>query len=204
MSLYARFLLPRLIDLGMRTREVAAYRLSLVPRARGAVVEIGIGSGLNLPYYGRNVERVYAVDPSEELLHIARKKARDIDVPVKFIPCPAETLPLQSGCADTVVTTFTLCSVTDALQTLREAKRVLKPQGVLIFAEHGLAPDASVQRWQHRLNPLWRRIAGGCNLDRPIDAFISAAGFQITALDKRYMTAAKPMTYVYAGEAARD
>lgn len=202
MSFYRSYILPRLLDLAMRNREVARYRSQVIPQARGTVVEIGIGSGLNLPFYGGDVERLYGIDPSEELLHMADKKARAAAFPVELLPHSGEALPLEDRFADTVVTTFTLCTIPDPLAALQEMRRVLKPEGVLLFAEHGLAPDASVERWQHRLNPLWSKITGGCNLDRQMDALIGSAGFSVTELETEYAKGPRPMSYVYAGRAA--
>ncbi len=202
MSFYDRHILPRLLDLAMRNREVTRYRSQVVPQARGTVVEIGIGSGLNLPFYGDNVERLYGIDPSEELLRMARKKADSTRFPVEFSTHSAEALPLGNHCADTVITTFTLCTIPDPVKALQEMKRVLKPGGSLLFAEHGLAPDASVKRWQRRLNPIWNRIAGGCNLDRKIDELIDAAGFRVVELTNEYAKGPRPMSYIYAGRAA--
>lgn len=133
--------------------------MQVVPQARGTVVEIGIGSGLNLPLYRDDVERLYGIDPSEELLRMAGKKARSAAFPVELLARTAEALPLEDRCADTVVTTFTLCTIVDPVKALQEMRRVLRPGGALLFPEHGLAPDASVERWQHRLNPVWNRIA---------------------------------------------
>ena len=204
MSLYERHILPRLLDLAMRNGEIARYRERLVPRARGSVLEIGIGSGLNLPFYGAHVERLYGVDPSPELLGMARRRAARSSFPVELIRRGAETLTLASAFADFAVTTFSLCTIPDPLAALCEGRRVLRPGGTLIFAEHGLAPDASVERWQHRLNPCWRRLAGGCNLDRRIDALLTAAGFEITEITREYARGPKPLAYVYAGMARRE
>ena len=202
MSFYASHILPRLLDLAMRNREVARYRLQVVPQARGTVVEIGIGSGLNLPFYGDDIERLYGIDPSEELLRMAGNKARSAPFPVELLAHAAEALPLEDRSADTVITTFTLCTITDPVKALQEMRRVLRPSGALLFAEHGLAPDASVERWQHRLNPVWNRISGGCNLDRKIDALIDAAGFSGIELKKEYAKGPRPMSYIYAGRAS--
>lgn len=201
MSLYSRYVLPRLIDLGMRNAEVTPFREQLVPGACGVVLEIGVGSGLNLRFYMSEVERVLAIDPSAELLGMARKRSGGAGTPIHLVEASAETLPLKSASIDTAVMTFTLCSVPDPGQALAEIRRVLKPSGELRFAEHGLAPDASVQRWQHRLNPLWRRAAGGCNLDRKMDALIASSGFRIVELNARYAKGPRPMTYVYWGRA---
>jgi ubiquinone/menaquinone biosynthesis C-methylase UbiE len=203
MSFYDRYVLPRLLDLAMRNSEVARYRARLVPRARGAVVEIGIGSGLNLPFYGGHVERLGGVDPSHELLAMTRKKTAGSSFPVELIARGAESLPLDAGSADCAVTTYRLCTIPQPLAALREVHRVLRPGGSIIFAEHGLAPDASVERWQHRLNPWWRRLAGGCNLDRRIDALLTAAGFEITEITREYARGPKPLAYVYSGIARR-
>lgn len=201
MNLYERCLLPRLLDLVMRNKEATRFRARLVPQARGTALEIGIGSGLNLPFYGGQVERLIVVDPSEALLRIAKKRARRMAIPIEFIRHTGEALPLADASVDTVVFTFTLCTIPDPLKALREARRVLKLGGDLLFAEHGLAPDPAVRRWQRRLNPLWRRVAGGCNLDRRIDDLIATAGFRLAGLDTEYAKGPRPMSYVYSGRA---
>jgi len=201
MSFYDRWILPRLVDIAMRNKEATRYRSQIVPHARGTVLEIGVGSGLNLPFYGTGVEQLYGLDPSQELLVMARKKSRALAFPVDFLAHPGEEIPLDDGCVDTVVTTWTLCSIPDPLQALKEMKRVLKPGGVLLFAEHGLAPEAQVQRWQQRLNPLWRRLAGGCNLNRKMDQLIRAAGFRIAELETAYAQGPRPLSYIYCGRA---
>jgi len=201
MNLYEKWILPRLVDVAMRNKEATRYRSQIVPQARGTVLEIGVGSGLNLPFYSAGVERLYGLDPSEELLTMARKKARGITLPIEFLAHTGEEIPLDDASVDTVVTTWTLCTIPDPLQALREMRRVLKPGGVMLFAEHGLAPETQVQGWQQRLNPLWRRIAGGCNLNRKIDQLIQTAGFQIASLDTEYAKGPRPMSYIYAGRA---
>jgi ubiquinone/menaquinone biosynthesis C-methylase UbiE len=203
MNLYKHWLLPRLIDLAMRNPQATRLRQATVPAARGSVLELGAGSGLNLPYYGAEVTELYALDPCEELLAMARGKRAAAGFPVKFLPCPAEAIALDSGSIDTVVSTWTLCSVADASRALGEARRVLRPGGTLIFVEHGLAPDAGVSRWQRRLNPLWRRIAGGCNLDRSVDRLVRAAGFEVIDLHAEYLQGPRPFTYTYTGRARR-
>ncbi len=201
MNFYDKWILPRLMDFVMRNKEATRYRLQIVPEARGTVLEVGIGSGLNLPFYGAGVEQLYGLDPSEELLSMARKKARASTFPVSFLAYSGEEIPLDNGSVDTVVTTWTLCTIPDPVKALLEMKRVLKPGGMLLFAEHGLAPEASVQGWQQRLNPLWSRIAGGCNLNRKMDALIEAAGFRIGTLETEYAKGPRPMSYIYAGRA---
>ena len=201
MNLYERYVLPRLIDLAMRNRDVTRYRERVVPLARGRVVELGFGSGLNLPFYSSEVSEVHAVDPSAELARIAAHRVRAARTPVHVHVQSGETLPFESGFADTVVTTFTLCSIPDALSALRDARRVLKAGGRLLFAEHGLSPESSVQRWQQRVNPLWNRLAGGCNLNRKIDALVEAAGFEVVEFRNEYAHGPKPLTYIYTGSA---
>ena len=204
MGLYDKWILPRLTDLAMRNREATRYRSQIVPQACGVVLEIGVGSGLNLPFYGAGVTRLLALDPSEELLRMARKKADAAAFPVEFLAHTSEEIPLDGGCLDTVVTTWTLCTIPDPIKALREMRRVLKPAGTLLFAEHGLAPDANVRTWQERLNPLWQRFTGGCNLNRKMDELIRASGFRIVQLDRAYAKGLRPMSYVYSGRAQLD
>jgi len=199
MGFYDRLVLPRLIDFAMKDKRAAERRAVLVPQAAGAVLELGIGSGLNLSYYGPAVERVYGVDPSPELLARARARAQRLSLPVDLACRSAEALPWPDESVDTVVTTWTLCSIPDAHQALREAKRMLRPEGRLLFVEHGLSPDPRVEAWQRRINPLWRRFAGGCNLDRRIDELIRSAGFEIAQLETGYLSGPRPFTYTYQG-----
>ena len=201
MAFYDKWVLPRLIDLAMRNKEATRYRSRIVPQANGVVLEVGVGSGLNLPFYGTGVARLYGLDPSEELLKMARKKARGVTLPVEFLAHSGEEIPLDDGSVDTVVTTWTLCTIPDPVRALKEMRRVLKRGGTLLFAEHGLAPEARVQGWQQRLNPLWGRITGGCNLNRKMDALIEAGGFRIGTLETEYAKGLRPMSYIYAGRA---
>jgi ubiquinone/menaquinone biosynthesis C-methylase UbiE len=180
MGFYAHYLLPRITDLAMRNRESARLRADWIARARGEVLEVGMGSGLNLSFYSSEVQRVYGVDPSVELQRMARQRAAGGSVPVEFLLQSAEEpVPLDPATIDTVVITWTLCSVPNAPRALERIKRVLKVGGSLIFLEHGRAPDPGVVAWQDRLTPLWKRIGGGCHLNRKIDELITAAGFQI-------------------------
>jgi ubiquinone/menaquinone biosynthesis C-methylase UbiE len=200
MSFYARYVLPRLIDVAMRNKETARLRAEWIPHARGHVLEVGIGSGLNLPFYSPEVERVYGVDPSVELGRLARTRAADSATKVEFLPQSAEyPLPLANASMDTVVLTWTLCSIPNTSNALQEMKRVLKPRGRLIFVEHGRAPDAGVVLWQERLTPFWKRFTGGCHLNRKIDELITGAGFRITELTTCYLPGPRPMAYTYQG-----
>ena len=200
MSLYAKYVLPRIIDLAMSNPETRHLRAAWIPQARGEVLEVGIGSGLNLAFYSTEVKCVYGVDPSVELQRMARKRLGSIDV--EFLSQSAEKpLPLADASIDTVVLTWTLCSIADPQTALREMKRVLKASGKLIFVEHGHAPDPDVAVWQDRLTPLWKRIGGGCHLNRRIDEIMKEAGFQISELTTSYIPGPRPMTYTYQGVA---
>ena len=200
MSLYAKHVLPHLIDLAMRNPDVARLRAAWIPRARGDVLEVGIGSGLNLPYYSPEVRRVFGVDPSLELQRKARTRAASGRVPVEFLAQSAEqALSLPDASMDTVVLTWTLCSIPDVSPALAEMRRVLRPSGRLIFLEHGRAPDAPVTAWQDRLTPFWKPLAGGCHLNRQVDHLIAAAGFRITELQTCYLPGPRPMTFTYQG-----
>jgi ubiquinone/menaquinone biosynthesis C-methylase UbiE len=202
MGLYAKYLLPRIIDLAMRNEETARLRAAVVPLARGEVLEVGIGSGLNLPFYSSDVHRIYGVDPSVELQRIARGRVVAAPVEVEFLSQSAEEqLPLADASMDTVVSTWTLCSIANAPKALREMKRVLKASGRFIFLEHGRAVDAGVADWQERITPLWKNITGGCHLNRKIDDLITAAGFRISELKTFYVRGPRPMTYTYQGAA---
>jgi ubiquinone/menaquinone biosynthesis C-methylase UbiE len=171
-------------------------------RARGDVLEIGIGSGLNLAFYSSDVDQVCGVDPSAELQQMARKRAIEHCAKVDFLLQSAEEpLPLSAESIDTVVMTWTLCSIPNPLKAFHQIQRVLKPCGHLIFVEHGRSPDCGVAAWQDRLNPLWKRIGGGCNLNRKVDDLLGTAGFQIEDMRTSYLPGPRPMTYTYQGVA---
>jgi SAM-dependent methyltransferase len=179
MGLYENWVLPRLLDLAMRNQILDNYRQRTIEAARELVLEVGVGSGLNLPLYGAAVTRVVAVDPSPELLRLASKRTADMVVPVALIRAAAEHLPFPGAVFDTVMMTWTLCSIPNPIAALAEMRRVLKPGGRLLFVEHGLSPEIRTARWQHWLTPYWKRISGGCHLDRKTDDLIRAAGFQV-------------------------
>jgi ubiquinone/menaquinone biosynthesis C-methylase UbiE len=201
MSFHRNWVLPHLLNGVMQISALSAYRERRVPAARGRVIEIGIGSGLNLPWYRpREVSEVVGIDPSRELLEMARRRAARMALAVEFLEDSAESLPLPDGHFDTAVVTWTLCSIPDPVQALREIRRVLKPEGRLLFVEHGLAPEPWVAGFQRRATPFWRRCSGGCHLDRPIDRLIREAGFGIEDLSTGYANRMmKPMTFMYEG-----
>ena len=201
MGFYADHIVPVLINLSMRQKNLALYRGRVVPAAERRVLEIGIGSGLNLPFYSRNVQQVIGLDPSPKLLAMARRVKGSSSGPVEFIEGSAEDIPIENASVDTVVTTWTLCSIPDAPLALREMRRVLTPAGRLLFVEHGRAPDTSVAWWQDRLTPIWKRIGGGCHLNRAIAMLIEGAGFRFDRLETGYMRGPKPMTFMYEGSA---
>ena len=199
MGLFRKFIFPRLVDFVMDNKDMAARRSVLIPRATGSVLEVGIGSGLNLPFYSAAVTHLRGIDPSAELLAMVRKRVDAVTFPVELVCRSAEELPVDAGSIDTVVTTWSLCSIPNPLQALREMKRVLRPGGQLLFVEHGFSRDLNVQVWQRRINPIWRRISGGCNIDRRIDELVGSAGFDIVQLQNSYLPGPRVMTYTYEG-----
>lgn len=190
-SLYDRFILPKLLTCACASPPMMKQRAKVVPQAEGRVLELGIGMGLNLAFYDPDrVESVTGVDPAAELRAIAEAAPRDSRLSVKVEDGTAEALPFEAGSFDCVVCTFTLCSVQSPTAALAEARRVLKPGGRFLYCEHGLAPDPGVARWQRRIEPLWKRIAGGCHLTRPITTAVEAAGFRVTRRDSMYIPGA--------------
>jgi ubiquinone/menaquinone biosynthesis C-methylase UbiE len=201
MGFYERWIVPRLLELAMQNRLLDHYRHQTVASARGLVLEVGVGSGLNLPLYGPTVTRVVAIDPSPELLRLASRRTADVVIPVSLLRASAEHLPLADAVFDTIVMTWTLCSISNPMAALTEMRRVLRQGGRLIFVEHGLSPEIRTARWQHRLTPYWKQISGGCHLDRKTDDLIRAAGFQVDAVETGYMKGPKPWTFMYQGSA---
>lgn len=200
MGLYRKYVLPRLVDLSMKNKETARLRAEWLPHARGDVLEVGIGSGLNLPFYSPEVQRLYGVDPSVELQRMALKRATATRRRVEFLAQSSEdALPLAEGTIDTVVMTWTLCSIPDTSKALQQMKRVLRRSGRLVFIEHGRSPDRGTAAWQDRMTPIWKRIGGGCHLNRKIDELITTAGFEIVELRTFYQPGPRPMTYTYQG-----
>lgn len=199
MSFYQRRVLPYLLHFAMRQETFVPFRKRVIGAAEGRVLEIGAGSGLNLPLYGPAVRSVLALEPSAELLAMAHRRAAEASVPVEFLEASAEAVPIDNSSIDTVVTTWTLCTVPDGEGALSEMRRVLKPGGVLLFVEHGRAPEAGVARWQDRLDPLWSRVAGGCHLNRRIDALITGSGFRIESLAHARLPGPRTHTFLYEG-----
>jgi ubiquinone/menaquinone biosynthesis C-methylase UbiE len=200
MGVYERFLLPRLIDRAMRHRDLSPHRARLLQGARGRVLEVGIGSGLNLPLYGEAVAQVIGVDPSPELLRRTRALAARSPRPVSLLQARAEALPLARTSIDTVVMAWTLCSLSEPRAGLAEMRRVLRPDGALLFVKHGLAPEPRIAAWQHRLGPFWRRIS--CHLDNRVDALLREAGFEVARLQAGYLgKGPRALTYMYEGVA---
>lgn len=183
----------------MRNRLLRPYRERIVGLARGRVLEIGVGSGMNLPFYTDQASEVLGLEPHPKLLEMASRKSGP--VPAKLIEGSAESIPLDTRSVDTVVTTWTLCTIPDVATALAEMRRILKPTGQLLFVEHGLAPDENVRKWQHRITPIWKRIAGGCHLDRAIADLVRDSGFELRHMQTGYMEGPKPMTFMYEGMA---
>lgn len=202
MNPYERYVLPKLIDVACSTGNVMKARSKIVPQALGEVLEVGIGSGLNLQFYDpKKVSSIIGIDPAAQMQTLAHKRAIAISIPVEVIAVDVQGIHADTDRFDTIVMTFTLCSIEDPISALQEMARVLKPDGRLLFCEHGLAPDLSIERWQHRLTPFWKPMAGGCHLDRDIPALLRAGGFVIDELSEAYLPGPRPMSYVYSGVA---
>ncbi len=187
----------------MSREHAARLRAAHIPAARGVVLEAGIGSGLNIPFYSSAVTKLYGIDPSVELLAMAREKVLAAPFPIELITGSAEHVPLLGESIDTVVITWSLCSIGDAPAALGEMRRVLKPGGAFIFVEHGLSTDQHVRKWQNRLTPFWRPWTGGCHLNRKIDDMVRDAGFTITDLRREYIPGPRPLTFMYEGRAEK-
>jgi len=201
MGLYSAWFFPWRLDLVMQQKQLKPFRERISKAASGRVLEVGIGSGLNLPYYGAQTDQVYGLDPSSELLRFAEERASKASVAVELLGGSSESLPLEDRSIDTVAMTFTLCTIGSTEKALAEIRRVLKPGGKFLFAEHGRAPETNVARWQDRLTPLWRRVAGGCHLNRKPDDLIHSAGFRIDRVDTGYLRGPRVMCFLYEGVA---
>ena len=196
MGFYDKYILPRFLNCACGTKPINYQRDKIVPLAKGIVLDIGIGSGLNIPFYNKsNIDHFYGLDPSEELLKIAKSLAKKSELEIEFLQCGAEAIPLPDQSIDTVLITYTMCTIPDIKLSNSEIMRVLKPGGQLLFCEHGLAPDKNIAKWQRRINPIWRKIAGGCNLNRDIPKLITSSGFKISNMEEMYL----PSTPKFAG-----
>jgi len=188
MRFYDRVILPRILNCLCGSKTINAQRARVVPLATGRVLEVGFGTGLNLPFYDPNkIDRVIGLDPAEEMLALAHKRADAVPFPVEQLALEGESIPLEDNSVDTVVVTYSLCTIPDNAAALANMRRVLKPGGQLLFCEHGRAPDAGIQRLQRGINPVWKRMLGGCHLDREIPSILRGNGFRIEALDVDYL-----------------
>lgn len=205
MGFYQKHILPGIVNRVCMSSQILGQREKIVPRAWGRVLEIGIGSGLNLPFYDfQKISSLLGLEPSSKMIAMAEKQAQELKINVEFINTTACEIPLASNSMDTVVITYTLCTIPDVLHSLGEMKRVLKPGGKLHFSEHGQAPDLSVKYWQNTLTPLWKMIGGGCHLNRMIPELILQGGFRIQEMETLYLPGWKPLTFNFWGTAVKD
>lgn len=196
MGLYSKYILPKIINCACSSKPINYQRDKIVPYAQGVVLDIGIGSGLNIPFYNKsNINHLYGLDPSSELIEIAKRVAKIHELEIEFLKCGAESIPLADNSIDTIVITYTMCTIPDISLSNAEMFRVLKPNGKLLFCEHGIAPDESVAKWQKIINPAWNKIAGGCNLNRDIPRLIKSSGLKISEIEEMYL----PSTPKFAG-----
>lgn len=190
MGFYEKHVVPRMLDSGFMcgAKSISSQRKKVVPMAEGRVLEIGIGTGLNLEHYDPSrVERVIGLDPSEESWKIAGARAKGLGFNVEFIGLPGEEIPLEANSVDTVLVTYSLCTIPDTRTALEGMRRVLRPGGSLIFLEHGFAPDPDVQKWQDRIDPMWKRMVGGCHINRKIPRLLEEGGFKVNNLETMYL-----------------
>ena len=202
---YEKFFLPKLCDKCCSTKPINYQRNKVVPLAQGVVLEIGMGSGLNIPFYNKNnIEKIIGLDPSEELNFLAKKVAKKNNIEIDFIISGAEDIALPDNSIDTILITYTLCTIPDLDNSMAEMKRVLKSDGKFIFCEHGIAPDQNIVKWQTRINPIWKALMGGCNINRNIPKIISDGGFDITNINEMYLPSTpKIVGYNYWGIAEK-
>lgn len=204
MNFYETHILPHILNFAMKQDDMTRRRARLIPEAEGRVLEIGCGSGHNMAHYSARATELIAIEPSPKLREMTLRAAKNANRAIDLRDAGAEAIPLDDASIDTVVTTWTLCTIADAHTALAEMRRVLKPSGRLLFAEHGRAPDEAVRKWQNRLNPAWRVIGGGCNLNRAIEELIGSAGFEIEKLDMAYEEKAPKFAgFMYEGSARR-
>ena len=201
---YENYVLPKMLDCCCSTKPISYQRKKIVPEASGTILEIGIGSGLNIPYYQKSkINKVIGLEPSEQLCKMAKKTADDNNFSIDFLVNGAEEIELPSNSIDTILLTYTLCSIPEPYIALKEIMRVMKSDGRILFCEHGIAPDEVVQKWQNRINPLWGKLFGGCNINRDIPNILKKGGFTINSLEKMYLPSTpKIVGYNYWGEAS--
>ena len=205
MSLYEKYILPKLLDFCCGMEGFQNKRSQIVPLAHGRILEIGIGSGLNFDHYNFDkVEEIIGVDPAVSSVAMARSRSSQYNSKISFIESSAESIDLPSNTFDCVVIGYSLCTIPNPLKALAEARRLMKPEGSLFFMEHGLSPEQNIQKWQHRLTPGWKKIGGGCNLNRDIENLISSSGFQFKSLSKKYIKGPKIAAFQYCGEAVKS
>ena len=202
-SAYEKYLLPKLLDTCCSTKPVNYQRKKIVPYAAGTILEIGIGSGLNIPFYDKSkVEKIYGLDPSPELCEMAKQAADKNEINIDFLLNVAEEIKLKSNSIDTVLLTYTLCTIPNPLEALKEIKRVMKSDARILFCEHGIAPDKKVIKWQNRINPIWGKLFGGCNINRDIPNIFLESGFKVSNLEQMYLPSTpKIVGYNYWGNA---
>ena len=188
MSLYEKYVLPKFLNCACGSKPISYQRKKVVPMAEGKVLEIGIGSGLNLPFYDKSkLDELWGLDPSEGLSEMAKQVADEEAMEVNFISAGAEEIPLPDNHFDSVLVTYTMCTIPEVDRASKEIQRVLKSNGKMIFCEHGLAPDKNIKKWQNRINPFWKKLAGGCNINRNIPSVIQESGFDIIDLEEMYL-----------------
>lgn len=203
MGFYAKHILPACLDMACGTKPITKQRQKVVPHAEGLVLEIGIGSGQNLPFYNPNkVTKIIGVDPDEHIWKKSAERRQACPIPIERIGLSGEDIPLEANLADSVVVTYSLCTIPDPVKALGEMKRILKPGGRIYFTEHGKAPDVKVKRWQDRIDPVWKKIAGGCHSGRDIPAYFREAGLKIDDLQEMYIPGPKILGYNYWGTAS--
>ncbi len=203
MNFWDEYIAPPLVNLACSLKPIRYQRKKVVPKASGTVLEVGFGSGLNLPYYDTDkVDRLYALEPHLAMRKRAAERVAESSLKIEYLDLPGEEIPLEDHAVDTVLVTYTMCTIPDVMKALAGMRRVIKPGGQMIFCEHGLAPDANVRKWQERIEPFWKTIAGGCHLTRSIPDMINAAGFEITESDQMYLPSSpKPLAFNYWGTA---
>ena len=196
MGLYNKYILPKFINCACGSKPINYQRQKVVPLAKGKVLDIGIGSGLNIPFYNSDkIDKVIGIDPSHELIDLAKDFINNSQTPIELVIGSAESIPYPDNFFDTVLVTYAMCTIPNVVTANKEMWRVLKDDGRLIFCEHGLAPDKKISKWQNRIDPFWGKIAGGCHLNRDIQKLVTDAGFSFESLDKMYL----PSTPKFAG-----